>query len=63
DRRCSKHLAEAIFMVQNSDILEESYAVARDFAQRARAALEPLPDTSACHALSDIADYVLERRA
>ncbi|MGB6836712.1 MAG: polyprenyl synthetase family protein [Dehalococcoidia bacterium] len=63
DRRCSKHLAEAIFMVQNSDILEESYAVARDFAQRARAALEPLPDIPARHALGDIADYVLERRA
>lgn len=63
DRRCTKHLAEAILMVQNSDILEESYAVARDFAQSARAALEPLPDTPARHALSDITEYVLERRA
>jgi octaprenyl-diphosphate synthase len=63
NRRSTKYLAEAIFIVQNSDILEKSYAVARDFAHRARAALEPLPDTPARHALSDIADYVLERRA
>jgi len=63
DRGSDKHLAEAIFMVQNSDILDESYAVARDFAERARAALGALPDIPARHALGDIADYVLERRA
>lgn len=60
---CTEHLAEAVFMVQNSDILEESYAVARDFARRARAALQPLPHTPARHALSNTADYILERRA
>lgn len=56
-------VAEAVYMVLNSDILNESYAVARDFRDRALAALRPLPDTPARSALEDIADYVLERRA
>jgi len=56
-------VAEAVYMVLDSDILNESYAVARDFRDRALAALRPLPDTPARSALEDIADYVLERRA
>lgn len=58
-----EYLAEAIFMIQNSDILDRSHAVARDFHDRALAALEPLPDTPDRAALIDIADYVLSRRS
>jgi geranylgeranyl pyrophosphate synthase len=63
NKRRQEHLSEAIFMIQNSDILDESHAVARDFRDRAVAALEPLPDTPDRVALIDIADYVLGRRA
>ena len=63
NKRRQEHLAEAIFMIQNSNILEESYGVARDFRDRAVAALEPLPDTPDRAALIDIADYVLGRRS
>jgi len=63
NKRRQEHLAEAIFMIQNSDILEESYGVARDFRERAVAALEPLPDTADRAALIDIASYVLGRRS
>ena len=60
----AEHVAEAVYMVLNSDILNESYAVARDFRDRALAALRPLPDmTPARSALEDIADYVLDRRS
>ncbi|OGO50133.1 MAG: hypothetical protein A2148_10875 [Chloroflexi bacterium RBG_16_68_14] len=62
NKRRREHLAEAIFMIQNSDILDESYAVARDFRDRAVAVLEPLPGTPERAALVDIADYVIRRR-
>jgi geranylgeranyl pyrophosphate synthase len=59
----TQHVAEAVYMVLNSDILNESYAVARDFRDRALTALRTLPDNAARSALEDIAEYVLERRA
>ncbi|MCH7718368.1 MAG: polyprenyl synthetase family protein [Chloroflexi bacterium] len=63
NKRQQEHLAEAIFMIQNSDILDESHAVAQDFRDRAVAALEPLPDTPARAALIETAGYMLERRS
>ena len=59
----AEHVAAAVYMVLNSDILNESYAVARDFRDRALVALRTLPDTAARASLEDIAEYVLERRA
>ena len=59
----TEHVAEAVYMVLNSDIIEESYAVARDFGQRALTALEPLPRGEARSALEDIVGYVLDRRS
>jgi geranylgeranyl pyrophosphate synthase len=63
NRRRREHLAEAIFMIQNSDILDESHRVARDFAARACAPLDSLPDTPSRSALVELADHVLGRRA
>jgi geranylgeranyl pyrophosphate synthase len=63
NKRRQEHLAEALEMIQNSDILDQAGAVARDFRDRAVAALEPLPDSPAKAALIDIADYLLERRS
>jgi len=59
----SEHVAEAVYMVLNSDILNESYAVARDFGERAIAALQPLPSGDPRTALEDIVGYVLDRRS
>ncbi|MDP3767638.1 MAG: polyprenyl synthetase family protein, partial [Dehalococcoidia bacterium] len=42
NRHRKEHVAEAIAMIQESDILDESYRVARDFRDRAVTALEPL---------------------
>jgi geranylgeranyl pyrophosphate synthase len=59
----TEYVAQAVKMVLESDILEESYGVARDFRDRAVAALAPLPACDARRALEEIATYVLERRA
>ena len=58
-----EHLEEALRMVQDSDILEESHKVARDFRDRAVASLERLPDTPERAALAEIADYMVARRS
>jgi heptaprenyl diphosphate synthase len=59
----AEHLTEALQSVASSGVLDESYAVARDFRDRAVAALEPLPDSGDRAALIEIADYVLSRRS
>jgi octaprenyl-diphosphate synthase len=56
-------VAEAVRMVLDSDILDETYRVARDFRDRALRALTELPAGEARATLEDIAAYVLERRA
>jgi geranylgeranyl pyrophosphate synthase len=58
-----QHLAEALAAVVASGVLEESYGVARDFRDRAVAALEPLPDNPDRAVLIEIADYILSRRS
>ncbi len=63
NRRRQEYVTQAIEMILASDIIPESYDVARDFHDRAIAALEPLPDGPAKTALIDIADYVMERRS
>ncbi|MDZ4278079.1 MAG: polyprenyl synthetase family protein, partial [Dehalococcoidia bacterium] len=63
NRHRKEHVAEAIAMIQESDILDESYRVARDFRDRAVTALEPLPDSSDRAALVDLAELVVQRRS
>jgi octaprenyl-diphosphate synthase len=58
-----EHIIDAVNMVRDSDILEESYRVARDFRDRAVTALGGLPSGPARRSLEDIATYVLERRS
>jgi geranylgeranyl pyrophosphate synthase len=59
----TEHVAKAVHMVLDSDILNEVYEVARDFRDRALASLRLLPDTAARSSLEDIAEHVLDRRA
>ncbi len=53
--------AEMIELVTRYDALDETRAIARDYASRARAALEPFPDSAAKEALDLALDFVLER--
>lgn len=59
--RRERYLDAALVMVRESGVIDESYAVARDFADRARATLAVLPDDPAKDALDDLAEHVLTR--
>ncbi len=56
-------LAQAVKMVRESDIPQQSYEMARSFCARAHEALSVLPDDPARQALYNLTDYVLERRS
>lgn len=56
------NLKRAVEMIQNSDIIPQSYAVAADLCHKATQALEALPDSSYKRSLADLAAYVMERR-
>ncbi len=53
--------AEIIDLVSRYDALDETRAIARDYAARARATLESFPDSAAKEALELALDFVLER--
>ena len=53
--------AEIGAIVRKYDALDETRAIARDYANRARAALEPFPASDAREALEQALDFVLER--
>jgi heptaprenyl diphosphate synthase/octaprenyl-diphosphate synthase len=63
DRDRPEHLAEAIRMIVDSDVLQDAYAVARDFRDRAVESLRPLPESPDKTSLVDIADYIISRRS
>jgi octaprenyl-diphosphate synthase len=52
---------EVIEIVQKYGAIEKSREIARDYAERARAALEPFPDSPSKEALDVALDFVLER--
>ncbi len=56
-------LTQAVGMVRQSDIPQESYEMARSFSARAHEALSVLPDDPARQALYSLTDHMLERRS
>ena len=62
-RRRHDHLGDAVQMVRQCGVLEESLGIARDFVAKAQEALSALPDLPARATLAELADYVLERRS
>ena len=54
-------LERALEMIQNSGIIEDCYAIARDDCRDASRAIEDLPDGPARGSLLKISDYVMER--
>lgn len=53
--------AELLEMVRKYDALDETRAIARDYASRAKTALEPFKESPAREALEQALDFVLER--
>jgi geranylgeranyl pyrophosphate synthase len=60
-RNREARLAEAVAAIRDAGTIAESAEVARDFARKATAALEPLPAGEPRTALYDLAEYVLTR--
>ena len=61
ERRDKKHVAQAIKMVLNSEIVNECYGVARDYRDRACRNLKLLPDPASRQALLDLAEYIVQQ--
>jgi len=61
-RPSRERLAEAVQVVLDSGVIEESYEMARDFSRRANDALDVLPDLEDRETLRDLTDYILDRR-
>ena len=55
-------LQRALEMINNSSVIEDSYAIANDFCRKAEEALSPLPDTAYRKALLELPPYVLVRK-
>ena len=62
-RPSKERLMQAVEMIRESDIGEESYGIARDLCRQAQEALAALPDAPARQTLLDLTDYILERRS
>lgn len=58
-----QQLAAAVRAVAEHPVIEEAWAITRGWAQDARAALAPLPDSPVKVALEAFADYVVSRQA
>lgn len=54
-------VVEALGLLRSHDALEQARAVARQWADDARACLEPLPEGPARQALESVCDYVVNR--
>lgn len=57
-----KHLEEALQIIHNSSIIEDCYAEAETYCEKARRSLNGLPDNPSRKALDDLAGFVTKRR-
>lgn len=55
-------LRRAVAMILNSGVVEECFAVARDYCQKAARAIERLPDNPSRRSLLELTSYVMERK-
>lgn len=58
----SDPVGEIVAQVRASDAMHRAAAEARDFSERAKAALTIFPDSTYRHALSELSDFVVARR-
>ena len=63
DPKRQEHLTQAVEMIRESDIPQESYRLATSYAKRAEDALAVLSRNAARRTLRDLIHYVLERRS
>lgn len=62
NRDKQENIKLAIELVHNSSIIEECYAVASDYCDKACCNLDLLPDSPSRRALMELADYIINRK-
>ena len=62
-RPSKERLGQAVASIRDSGIAEQSYQMARDFCERATAALQPLADNEERRTLVELTEYILARRS
>ena len=62
-RQRGDSLKRSLALIRESNILDEAYAVATDFRDRALRALEVIPASESKESLIDVAYWVTQRRA
>ncbi|MFQ5997160.1 MAG: polyprenyl synthetase family protein, partial [Dehalococcoidales bacterium] len=62
NRDKQQNIEQAIALIRNSSIVEECYAVASQYCAKAYQNLRLLPKNSSRQALTDLTDYVVERK-
>ncbi len=60
-RNREEHLARALTMIRETEVIEDSANMARTYVERAVEALEPFDDTPARRSLENLGEYVLRR--
>ncbi|MFC2007725.1 polyprenyl synthetase family protein [Chloroflexota bacterium] len=58
----NKNIEEAIAMVNDSSIIDECYQIASDYCSKACQNLHLLPENTSRQALTELANYVIERK-
>jgi geranylgeranyl pyrophosphate synthase len=59
--RSDRLITQAVELIRASDAVERAHAVAKRFADEAKATLQALPDVPARRSLNDLADFVVQR--
>ncbi len=62
NRDKQENIKPALELVRNSSIVQECVQIASDYCSKARQNLKLLPDNTSRRALSELADYVVERK-
>lgn len=62
ESRDKKYIQTAIEMIRNSSIVQECYKVASEYCSRACRSLNPLPDNAIRQVLTELANYVINRK-
>ena len=61
DPASAEGLKKVLELIQNSGIIEDCYAVARDYCLKASEAIDSLPQSPAQSSLAELSSYVMER--
>ncbi len=62
NRDKQKNIERTIELVRNSSIIQECYGIATDYSASARQNLKLLPEKTSRQALTDLADYIINRK-